>query len=270
MKIKWMKVAAIAVSTAGLAGTATAELIAGWDFSQYTVDGSLHDGSGNVDTLPANYSSLDATYGAGGTGPGDSADFGTLFMDGSLGSTNVSEGAASPGPEVVARANDTKANRQAPLDMDTAGNFPINVFDAFNVLLGEGQANQSRVGLTARAPVDLVFQANQGAALTRTWEVSFAGFAVAPTGPVDVGVEFAANCTSYSLVDTVTLTEDEQAFSVLLANVTGDDEVCVRLTLDDSNGQPVIDNVAVPEPGFAASFVAGVLALLGLERRRRA
>ena len=269
MKTNWMRIAALAVSSASLAGTASAELIAGWDFSQYAVDGSLDAGSGNVDTLPANYSSLDSSYGAGGTAPGDAADFGTLFMDGSLGSSDVDETAASPGPEVVAHANDTKANRLAPLDMSTTGAFPVNAFDAFNVLIGEGQAHQSRVGLTARSSVDLVFQADQGAVSNKTWELSFAGYALDPSGPVNVGVEVAPSCGAYSLVATVALTADEQAFAMPLVNVT-DDDVCVRLSLDTSAGQPVIDNVAVPEPGFASMLVAGVVALLGLERRRRA
>jgi len=158
MMINWTKIAAVVVSTASLAGTASAELIAGWDFSQYRVDGSLDAGGGATDTLPANYSSLDLTFGAGGTDPGDSADFGTLLMNGSLGSTDVNELAPSPGPEVVAHANETQANRLAPLDMAGANPGAVNVFDAFNVLLGEGQANQSRVGLTARAPASLVFQ----------------------------------------------------------------------------------------------------------------
>jgi hypothetical protein len=259
-----MKIAAIVVSSATLAGAAAADLIAGWDFSQYRVDGSLDAGAGAVDTLPANYSSL-APNGAGSA----AGAFGTLFMDGSQGSTNVNEGAASPGPEVVAHATDTKANRLAPLDLADGSAFPVNAFDAFNTLRGDGQVNQSRVGLTARTPANLVFQADQGAISQRTWAVSFAGYALDPTGSVDVGVEFAPSCGAYVSVGTVTLTQDEQAFEIPMANVS-DDDVCVRLSLDNANGQPVIDNVAVPEPGFAASFVAGVLALMGLQRRRRA
>ena len=258
-----MKIAAIVVSTASMAGAAAADLIAGWDFSQYRVDGSLDAGGGAVDTLPANYSSL-APNGAGSA----AGAFGTLFMDGSNGSTNVDE--VAPSPEVVARANDTQANRQAPFELAfSAAAFPLDSFDAFNTLAGDGQTNQSRVGLTARAPVDLVFQADQGVIDTRTWLVSFAGFAVSPTGNVDVDVEFAPSCGAYTTVATVTLTADEQAFQLPLANTT-DDDVCVRLRLDNANGQPVIDNVAVPEPGVAASLVAGVLALVGLARRRRA
>lgn len=267
MMINWMRIAAIVSLSASLAGTAAADLIAGWDFSQYRVDGSLDAGAGPVDTLPANYSSLDATFGAGGTGPGNSGAFGTLYMDGSNGSTDVTENAPSPGPEVVAHANNVTANRLAPLDFSSSGG-PVNVFDAFNVLLASGQTHQSRVGLTALTPADLVFEADQGAAVQTTWAVSFAAYALDVTGTVSVDVEVATDCSSYSFVDSVLLTEAQQAYSLPLAALV-DDAVCVRLRLDTANGQPVIDNVAVPEPGLAAMLVAGVLALAGLERRRR-
>lgn len=260
--IKWTKIAAVVVSSASLAGAASADLIAGWDFSQYAQDGTLDSGAGPADTLSANYSSLVP----GGAGTSASVA-GTLFMDGTNGSSAVAP--LATGSDVVAHANDTKANRKAPLTLSVSGG-PLNVFDALNTLSGDGQVNTSRSALTARAPVDLVFQADQGAVAERTWQLSFAGFAINPTGSVDVDVEFATDCSSYSFVDTVTLTADEQAFELFLAPLVTDDEVCVRLSLDDTNGQPVIDNVAVPEPGMVSMLVAGALALLGLERRRRA
>jgi len=267
MLTKMTRIAAIVVSTASLAGAANADLIAGWDFSQYRADGSLDDGGGPTDTLPANYSSLDATLGAGGTAPGDSADFGTMFMNGTLGSTDVAEAAAAP--EVVPHAHDTQAGKAGPYTVSSTRVQPIRGFDAFSVLAAEGQANTQRLGLTARAPADIVFQADQGAVLNRTWLLSFAGFALDPTGNVDVDVEFAPSCGAYSLVQTVTLTADEQAFEIPLAANVVDDDACVRLSLDNANGQPVIDNVAVPEPGMAMSMIAGALALVGLGRRRR-
>lgn len=47
-------------------GTAGAQLMAGWDFSQYAVDGALStDGATFTDTLAANYSSFDLTNNAG-------------------------------------------------------------------------------------------------------------------------------------------------------------------------------------------------------------
>ncbi len=264
------RIAAIVVFAAGWAGTASAaptpvQLVGGWDFSQYRADDTLDSGAGPADTLPANYSSHDATAGAGS----GSAAFGTLFMNGTFGSTNVSEVAVSP--EVVAHAHATEANREAPVDERGANAFPWSAFDSFRVLASEGQVNQERTGITARAPVDVVFQADHGPAATGQWKLSFAGFAINPTGAVNVDVEFAPSCGAYAPAGTVSLTGAEQTFSLDVggAAVT-DNDVCVRLGLDPTNGQPVIDNVALPEAGLASMFVAGALLVAGLERRRRA
>lgn len=267
-----MKTAVAVFVSAGMAGTASAELVAGWDFSQYNADGSLDSGAGSDDTLSANYSSFDATGGAGGTGPGDAPDFGTMYMDGSFGSTDVDETAAITDvlPEVVARAAFTEANRGAPLQ---PGTLPTAAFDEFSVLRGQGQVHTSYSGLVARDVANLVFQGTLPSSTTKEWTFSFAGFAIDPTGAVDVDVEFAADCGGYALVDTVTLTAAEQSFLVpVTASPITDNEACVRLRLDPTNGQPVIDNTAitvVPEPGLVALAAGGVL-LVGLNRRRRA
>ena len=65
--------------------SAQASLVAGWDFSQYAGDGFMSiDGGGSfTNTLPANYSDLDPTFGAGF----ESGAFGTMFADGQFGST---------------------------------------------------------------------------------------------------------------------------------------------------------------------------------------
>jgi len=73
---------ALALSTS-VAGSARAVMIAGWDFSQYAIDGFITvDGENLTDTLPANYSSLDPTFGAGA----ESAAFGRLYLNGQFGS----------------------------------------------------------------------------------------------------------------------------------------------------------------------------------------
>ncbi|MCI0633038.1 MAG: hypothetical protein L0206_03860 [Actinobacteria bacterium] len=264
------KIAAIVVCAAGWAGAASAaptpvQLVAGWDLSQYRADDTLDSGAGPADTLPANYSSHDATAGAGA----GSAAFGTLFMDGSFGSTNVTEAGVSP--EVVAHAHETEANREAPVDARGANTFPWSAFDSFRVLASEGQVNQERTGITARAPVDVVFRADRGAAATGQWKLSLAGFALDPTGPVTVPVEFAPSCGAYSSAGSLSLNGTEQTFSLNVgAAALTDDDVCVRLGLDPTNGQPVIDNVALPEAGLASMLAAGALLVAGLERRRRA
>jgi hypothetical protein len=274
MKLELTKIAALVASSALLAGTAAADLIAGWDFSQYAVGGALDDGSGPIDSLPANYSALDTTFNAGGTDSGDSADFGTFHIDGSFGSTNVDE--TSGTPSVAPYATRTRANRRAPaLGFGAPAGLERNDFDSFNVLRGEGQAFRNHMGLTARGSGQhLTFRTHTGAPITGTGlEVSLAGRALQPTGNVDVEVRFAADCSGFTLIDTLTLSEDDEQYNVLLSpSITeADGEVCVRLTLDDTNGQPVIDNVAiVPEPGQIAMLGAGVLWLAGLRLRRRA
>src|SRR5258706_9280827 len=63
-------------------GQAVVTVAAGWDFSQYQGAGSLAPFS---NTLPANYSDSDPTFNAGN----GSAAFGTLYFDGSNGSSNT-------------------------------------------------------------------------------------------------------------------------------------------------------------------------------------
>jgi len=57
---------ALAALVAG-PSAAQSSLVAGWDFSQYAGDGfmSIDGGSSFTNTLPANYSDLDPTFGAG-------------------------------------------------------------------------------------------------------------------------------------------------------------------------------------------------------------
>src|SRR5258707_9305890 len=82
----------IASVSALLSAPAGATGIAGWDFSQYFGDGLLStDGVTFTNTLSANYSNLDPTFNAGA----ESAAFGTMFMNGSFGSTNVNAGSGT-------------------------------------------------------------------------------------------------------------------------------------------------------------------------------
>src|SRR5262245_55776567 len=76
-----------------IAGSANASMVAGWDFSQYLAPGALTiDGATGTNVLSANYSNLDPTAGAGA----ESAAFGTMFINGSFGSTNVDPTSATP------------------------------------------------------------------------------------------------------------------------------------------------------------------------------
>jgi len=91
MKASLSAIVSVLVAAALWAAPAAAVemTVAGWDFSQYLGAGVLStDGSTFTSTLSANYSEWDATGNAGA----DAAMYGTMYMDCSFGSTNVSAG----------------------------------------------------------------------------------------------------------------------------------------------------------------------------------
>ena len=244
-------------------GTAGAQLMAGWDFSQYAVDGALStDGATFTDTLAANYSSFDLTNNAGS----GSAAFGTLFMNGANGSTNVDEASATAAvvPSAAVPGSDVlSSNRKAP-----ATGPGTNPFNSFSILRGEGQSRTQNLGLTARSGADVVFQSGSTGVGRPGWYMSFAGRAVSGTSTVDV--EFSSNCSTYSTLGSFPLTTEDKKSTVVLSATPGLDVTCVRLALDPTAGQPIIDDVAifVPEPAMGFALFAGVAGLVALARRR--
>ena len=263
MMKRMIKMAAVLAGSMLMVGTAGAQVIAGWDFSQYAVDGALStDGVTFVDSLPANYSSMDPTNNAGA----ESAAFGTFHIDGTNGSTNVDEASASA---AVVPASAPPGSQPITLNLGgSATSFGENSFNSFSILAGEGQLYTQELGITARSAADLVFEAGAVGVPLPNWSVSFAGRTVTGTSIVDVA--FSTNCGAYSAVGSVVLTETEQAFNLSVLSGASTDVGCVRLSLDPSAGQPIIDNVAVvPEPGTTSLLAAGVLGLLGLTHRRR-
>ena len=98
--------------------------------------------------------------------------------------------------------------------------------------------------------------------------MSFAGRAVSGTSTVDV--EFSSNCSTYSTLGSFPLTTEDKKSTVVLSATPGLDVTCVRLALDPTAGQPIIDDVAifVPEPAMGFALFAGVAGLVALARRR--
>lgn len=270
MRSTLLEIASVFVASALVAVTAQATNLAGWDFSQYAADGALSiDGSTYTSTLDANYSDQDGTSNAGA----ESAAFGTLYMDGSFGSSSISAGSGSE--EVVPVATDILLN----LDRDT----PVtgtNGFNSFSILEGEGQPFAERMGLTARAAAQLVFEADlSGTASAGTGHsVSFAGKALVDADcydscSSDVSVEFSTDGASYTSYGSVSLTDEEQEFSVPFA-LESAQKAYVRLGFNPTSGQPVIDNVAinaiaVPEPGAMLQLASSIVTLIGLAALRR-
>jgi hypothetical protein len=253
--------AALAVAIVAPARAQQVVMVAGWDFSQYAIDGFLSvDGENLVATLPANYSNFDPTYGAGA----ESAAFGTLYLDGSFGSTATPldftdtfvPSAAAPGSLV--------SNQTWPVQ--EVGQVP---FDTDNVLTAEqGQAVANPFAMIAQGPQMVVFEADlSSVSQTGTnWLLSFAGKTSGGTSAVTI--DFSTTGAGYTSVGQVELNETDTQFVVDLGPGAAP-QAYVRLGFNPIGlDQPFVDNVAIslPEPGAGA---AAALLALGLLRRVR-
>ncbi len=240
---------ALAAVLVMVAGGAQAALFAGWDFSQFRGAGfPSTDGVSNTTTLAANYSSLDPTFNAGA----ESAAFGT---------------ASWTGP-ILPCAGSLQANRLAPTADLLSGSFTTfgtNPFDSLTILDSEGQTFQQLLALTTRGGSSTVTFEVTGAPTGEDWAVSFGGKTF--SGTSSVNVEFSTNGSSFSSVGTAALDTDEETFRFPLGTNPGSNGF-VRLSLDDAAGQPIIDNVAVPEPGMTGMLLMGTLLVGALGRRR--
>jgi hypothetical protein len=242
---------------ASIGTSAHATMIAGWDFSQYAGDGFMStDGGGTfTNTLDANYSDLDPTFGAGA----ESAAFGTMYADGSFGSTNVPAGSGTEQflPS-AALGGSLVSNLTAPGGVD---------FDSLTVLASEGQLSTESLAMIAAAQSVVVFEADLLSVplIGSDWSVSFAGRMSA--GGSSVGIEFSSDGLLFTPFGSVNLTTVDTLFNVPLAPTTTN-TAYVRLTFNPSGAnQPLIDNVAlngtlmVPEPSTA---LLGSVGLIGL------
>lgn len=255
------------VAALGLAAPAHADLIAGFDFSQYAGDGLLSiDGATLQNTLPANYSDLDPTNGAGA----ESAAFGTLFFDGTFGSTNIIPTGADPFVPSTVFGN-LVSNANLP------GTVP---FGSDTVVQSEGQLFAIPAAMTATDLVSVVFAADLSSTnlVGSNFVLDFAARTFA--GTAQIGVEFSTDGMTFFDLGPVDIDANDTAFSVALGGMSATQGI-VRLTLGGAQqpggiGQPFIDNVGisadlapnVPEPATAALLLFGLGAVAFTRRKR--
>jgi len=254
---------AATVLSAAVAGPAAAiSMVSGWDFSQYTTDGFLSlDEVTLSNTLSANYSDLDPSFGAGA----ESAAFGTMHLDGQFGSTNTPLDFADPFVPSAAAGGSLLSNKTAPAGAE---------FDSFAILLNEGQPFANPFAMAAVAAATVVFEANL-ISVPETgdnWSVSFGARTFSGTSAI--GVEFSTDGVTFNPFSSVNLTTVDTLYNVVFGGGPSE-QAFVRLSFDPAEGQPFIDNVAisanlatVPEPSTLALLSLGLVGLARIGRRR--
>lgn len=249
-----------------VASSAQATMIAGWDFSQYAGDGFMSvDGGGTfTNTLDANYSDLDPTFGAGA----ESAAFGTMYADGTFGSTNVPAGSGNEQflPS-AATGGSLLSNLTAPGGAD---------FDSFTILASEGQLSTESLAMIAAAQSIVVFGADLNAVpvIGSNWSISFGGKTA--NGTSSVGIAFSSDGVTFTPFGSANLTTVDTLFTLNLG-AAATNNAYVRLSFDPVGiNQPLIDNVAlnatlaVPEPSTALFGSLGLIGLMIAGRKRKA
>jgi hypothetical protein len=281
-----LRVAAIAVFAASLsiAGSARAAFIAGWDFTQYNAAGSLaiSEDPGTFEpitrnTLKANYSDFDASFGAGG----DSQPFGTMWMDGTKGSTLVDPDNSIflPTLNSLTPSLSTPDNEAPVGDVAFDASAGVLQVGAGNYLAGTGQDYRSVLSMRALGNLSVVFEANLSVLgpqySVENWSITFDG--ISSTATSNVTVEFSTDGVTYAPLTAAILGTAAAAFTRSVAGNPGDNAFFrLGFTSTGANPIPRIDNVSIsgdvtviPEPGTAALLLFG-LAGLGVAGRRRA
>ena len=236
------------------AGAVSAQsMLAGWDFSPYAFDEfSSIDGTTLTDRVSANYRDSVADFTGG-------AAVGTLYYDGSFGSSAFNLGTSEISPQSV---GDTAVSNLGYLGelgnlavLDTQGQQYTNA-----KALGFAVGGSYTFGLTLGQSYDLD-------------NFTYAGY---NSGDASTSIlwEWSTDGSSFSSLETDSLGTSATAYSVDLNAIDGVSTVYIRGTLSGlDSGLSYIDNVAfngtvVPEPSsFAAIF--GVVAIAFTAMRRR-
>jgi hypothetical protein len=251
--------------------TAHADLVAGWDFSQYmgsganSVDGSSFAGEGNAQ---ANYSDFNSPSPDVASGA-----FGSIYFDGSFGSTDAVNGFTSH------EAGPVTGNLLSN-NLQTADGNPFNGAGSYNTLTYSGQTFTNDLSLGIDDNISVVFSADVSGEWVAgsDWTLNFAAIDFLNTS--SVSWEISTDGVNYSSLGlTSNFTTTDTGYSVTSSLADGSDQVFFRGTfadIDTGTSRVLIDNVgihaseAVPEPSTYAAIFGAIALAFTVSRRRRA
>ncbi len=246
-------------------------MVAGWDFSGYAIEAAGFSSIDNVNLtgqMNANFTQSQPNF-------VNAAPFGTVYYDGSFGSTafDLVRGGS---PDVILNNN-----------LGTlGGNGTIGASGSINTLvLGQGQPNNNAqaLGLTTNGAITFAINMTTfglGSA-GEGWSLAFATQNVGDSNnSSSIAWDYSLNGSDFTSTGFNTaITNNAAAGSVDLSSITaldGQSIVYFRGTFSDVTGASYIDNfqvnaTAVPEPSaFAAIFGVLALGFAAVRRRRQA
>jgi len=273
---------ACGVAAISIGAAAQADVIAGWDFSQYEKPGSLDGGGSSPVATNADSDPNGAGAEAAAIGQAIIGGAGTL-----LPTAGTGQNGTQATPEIVGY------KPRGPIASNAITPFlgtGKTAFDSFNTLEEEGQAATNHLAMVADGSVVVDFEASDGLLWgDGDFAVSFGGKMLNGGGTDGGQISCGGACTtmvdvslstdggaSFEPTTSVVLTPEDQRFEVPFPGAADGVAVVARLSMTGSagTGLPVIDNVAItatplPEPGALAGLAVGALALAGLRRGRR-
>lgn len=266
------KLTIIAACTAGLFASAQAqELVAGWDFSQFSntgfasTDGATVTGQANANWVRNAPGSLVAAPGFN-TAP----NYGVIHYDGTFGSSAFDLNAQLyNGGEDAGTFNTPGGSLGSSGEIGSLTGQGQNFGNAQAMSLGSNREGQSIVIAMDVSSYDS-FTAGSD------WNLTYAARTNDTIdGASNIGWEYSLDGSNYTFLENDALTSSLTGFSVDLSAAGATDQLFVRGTFSGiDNNALYVDNVmvnAVPEPSaFAAIFGVMALGFAAVRRRRRA